>query len=156
MAEESISLSESEIQLLRSLKSCGVEFIIVGMSAALLQGVPAVTQGIDLWIKDLGSENFKTAIKSIGSTYIPPGVVDLNPPLLVGQDLRGIDLVTNCQGLNDFDSELSRCLKVNIKDIEINVLPLERIILSKETASRAKDLAVLPMLKSALKVLNSK
>ena len=155
MAEESISLSESELTLIRELTVSGVEFIIVGMSAALLQGVPAVTQDIDLWIKDLGSESFLSAIKKAGAIYIPPGLVDLNPPLLVGRDLRGLDLVTNCQGLNDFDLELKNAIKIRIRDIEVNVLPLERIILSKETAGRDKDLAVLPILKSALKVLRS-
>ena len=155
MAEESISLSESELTLIRELTVSGVEFIIVGMSAALLQGVPAVTQDIDLWIKDLGSESFLSAIKKAGAIYIPPGLVDLIPPLLVGRDLRGLDLVTNCQGLNDFDLELKNAIKIRIRDIEVNVLPLERIILSKETAGRDKDLAVLPILKSALKVLRS-
>jgi hypothetical protein len=45
---------------------------------------------------------------------------------------------------------------VHIRDLEIRVLPLDRIILTKETANTAKDLAVLPVLKSGLKVLNSK
>lgn len=156
MAEESISLSESEYKLLKALTDHKVEFIVVGMSAALLQGVPAVTQDVDLWVKNLGSEDFRSAVKSVGATYIPAGVVELNPPLIAGQELRGIDLVTTCQGLEDFDSELKRCVMVHIRDLEIKVLPLDRIILSKETANRAKDLAVLPVLKSALKVLNSK
>lgn len=155
MAEESISLSESELSLLRELSASGIKYIIVGMSAALLQGVPAVTQDIDLWVKDLGSPEFIAAIKKAGAIYIPPGIVDLNPPLLVGQDLRGVDLVTNCQGLEDFDSELLNTIKVKIRDVEVNVLRLERIILSKETARRPKDLAVLPILISALKVLRS-
>ena len=150
MAEESISLSESELKFIRLLHEEGVEFLIVGLSAALLQGIPAVTQDIDLWVKDLGNENFLSAVRKFGATYIPPGIVGVNPPMLASEHLRGFDLVTKCQGLDSIDEELKNAFEVNLGGVLVKVLPLKRIILSKETANREKDKAVLPMLKAAL------
>ncbi len=150
MAEESISLSESEIKLLKALVDNKVQFIIVGLSSALLQGIPAVTQDIDIWVNNLNDKNFKDAIESVGAIYIPPGIVGTNPPMIAGQEFRGVDLVTLCHGLDDFNEEYKRSLKVLIGDIEVRVLSLERIIVSKKAANREKDRAVLPMLESAL------
>ncbi|HEY2410264.1 MAG TPA: hypothetical protein VGI10_29870 [Polyangiaceae bacterium] len=39
---------------------------------------------------------------------------------------------------------------IAVDDVELSVLPLERIICSKRAAGRAKDLAVLPALEAAL------
>jgi predicted nucleotidyltransferase len=150
VVEESISLSQSEINLLKALVEHKVQFLIVGLSSALLQGIPAVTQDIDLWVHNLSDNNFKEAIESVGATYIPPGIVGTNPPLIAGHEFRGIDLVTLCHGLENFEEEFKKSLKVKIGEIEVHVLPLERIIVSKKAANREKDKAVIPMLESAL------
>ncbi len=155
MEDVSISLSESEYQFLKSLCDAEIKFLVVGLSAALLQGVPAVTLDIDLWIKDLASPAFSKAVSAVGGTYIPPGLVGVNPPMLAGRDLKGFDLVTLCQGLDDFDNEYENAVKVTLREITLMVLPLERIIHSKTVANRDKDKASLPMLKAAVQ-LNSK
>ena len=149
MAEDDIALSESEFKFLKSLHDEGVQFIIVGLSAALLQGVPAVTQDIDLWVKDLGGEKFLRAVSNCNAHYIPPGIAGTNPPLLASPELRGFDLVTSCHGLESIDEELANAFVVSIRGVPLKVLPLERIIKSKETADREKDRAVLPMLRAA-------
>lgn len=156
MAEESISLSESEYRFLKSLVDHQIPFLIVGLSAALLQGIPAVTQDIDLWIDNLGSAEFLLAVKEAGAIYIPPGVAGQNPPLLAGQEFRGIDLITSCSGLGSVRDELIGAREVAFRDIHLRVLPLDRIILSKESANREKDRASLPMLKAAAAVLGGK
>lgn len=150
MEEESISLSEDEFRFLKLLSEEGVEFLIVGLSAALLQGVPSVTQDIDLWIKDLGNPQFLSAVQKFGATYIPPGIVGTNPPMLASPVLRGIDLVTTCDGLTSIDEEIKGAYIIKLRDITLKVLPLEKIIISKEVANREKDRAVLPMLRAAL------
>ena len=48
-----LPFTDNEAAFLAELTNTGVEFMIVGLSAALLQGAPAVTQDIDLWFKDL-------------------------------------------------------------------------------------------------------
>lgn len=155
MAEESISLSGSELTFLRALHEQGVEFMIVGLSAALLQGVPAVTQDIDLWVKDLGGPQFLAAVKSCKACYVPPGIAGMNPPMLASADLRGIDLVASCHGLGTIEQELRSAVEVFLGGIPTKVLPLERIIISKEAAGREKDRAALPMLRAALAAMKS-
>ena len=44
-----LPFSESELRLLRVLLKRKVRFMIVGLSAATLQGAPVVTQDVDLW-----------------------------------------------------------------------------------------------------------
>lgn len=150
MVAEGITLSRSELAFFRALHEEGVEYLIVGLSAALLQGVPAVTQDIDLWIKDLGGPHFLAAVKKVGASYIPPGIVDSNPPLLASDNLRGFDLVTSCSGLASIEEEIRGASEILIEDIPIKILPLAKIIQSKEAANRDKDRAALPMLKAAL------
>lgn len=156
MVDESISLSAAEFGLFKALTEAQVPFMVVGLSAALLQGVPAVTQDIDLWVQDLKNPAFAKAVEQAGAIYIPPGVAGMNPPLLAGQEFRGIDLVTSCQGLSTFEEEAKKALSVEIRGLRVLVLGLDRIILSKETANREKDVAALPMLRAALLALSEK
>ncbi len=69
MAEKFI-FSSKEISFLRELIKQGVEFILVGLSAAALQGAPVVTQDIDLWFKDLADPGIKKALKKVGGFYV--------------------------------------------------------------------------------------
>ncbi|MBI4324951.1 MAG: hypothetical protein HY674_06770 [Chloroflexi bacterium] len=49
----SSSLNANELRFLRALLRRKVRFMVVGLSAAALQGAPVVTQDVDLWFKDL-------------------------------------------------------------------------------------------------------
>jgi hypothetical protein len=51
---EVLPLSESVLRLLSSLLRHRVRFLVVGLSAAALQGAPVVTEHVDLWFEDLG------------------------------------------------------------------------------------------------------
>ena len=48
-----LPLSKGEVELLQSLIRHRVRFMVVGLSAAALQGAPVVTQDVDLWFEDL-------------------------------------------------------------------------------------------------------
>jgi hypothetical protein len=64
--------------------------------------------------------------------------------------LDRVDLVLTAQGLGSFEDEYSRAREYDLDDVRVRVLPLERVIASKRAASRAKDLAQLPLLEAAL------
>lgn len=51
--------TEKEGRFLKALLANEVDFMIVGLSAALLQGASAVTQAIDLWVRDTASSRFQ-------------------------------------------------------------------------------------------------
>lgn len=52
------SLDASELRFLRALLRRKVRFMVVGLSAAVLQGAPVVTQDVDLWFEDLNDRAF--------------------------------------------------------------------------------------------------
>ena len=46
---EVLPLSEAELRLLETLLRHNIRFMVVGLSAAALQGAPVVTEDVDLW-----------------------------------------------------------------------------------------------------------
>ena len=146
-------LTIEEKRFLESLNRHNVRFIIVGLTSAVLQSSHVVTQDIDLWIEDLGGENFLRAIKEQSAFYVPAGLVGLNPPMLGPNTLSIFDLVVNMQGLESFAVEYDGAKDSNISGVPVKLLPLDRIIKSKETANREKDRASLPALRATLKLL---
>ena len=64
--EAAPSLSENEVRFLRALLRRRVRFMVVGLSAAALQGAPVVTQDVDLWFEDLGDPRIREALQEVG------------------------------------------------------------------------------------------
>lgn len=153
MAERLI-FTDKEESFLRALIDNEVDFMIVGLSAALLQGAPAVTQDIDLWVRDVRDAGFHRALKQVGAAYVPQ--VGLNPPMLAGESVRLFDLVGHMSGLRSFEDEFAGSLKLDLGGVSIRVLPLDRIIASKEAADREKDRLVLPVLRDAAIALRAR
>ena len=143
-----------EFVFFKALKKRRVPFLVVGLSAATLQGAPVVTQDVDLWFRDLASPAFLKAVKDAGGFYVPP--FGMNAPLLGGKGLELLDIVTTVHGLKNFDEEYRKSYKIKLEGLELRILPLDRIIQSKKTLGRDKDRAVLPVLKDTLKTIKSK
>ncbi len=143
--------TDKEEAFLRALVDEGVPFLVVGLAAAALQGAPAVTQDVDLWIADLADSRFRRALRGLGITYVAPS--EQNPPLLVGAGAELFDIVMHMHGLESFESEAEQALLLKIGDVELPVLRLERIIRSKRATNRPKDQAILPVLEDTLRVL---
>jgi hypothetical protein len=140
--------SSKEQAFLRALVDNNVEFMLVGLSAATLQGAPVVTQDIDLWFKDLNDPAFHRSIQEVDGTYIPP--FQHHPPALVGASLELFDIVTHMTGLGSFDEERNFCVLIPFEGFNAPVLTLERIIQSKRAANRKKDQLVLAVLEDVL------
>ena len=147
-------LTDREARFLEALVEEGVDFLVVGLAGAALQGVPAVTQDIDLWFRDLSDARLQRALRRVGASYIPPGPT--HPPLLAGGDAGLFDVVVSMNGLASFAQEARRAVRVRVGAVEVRVLPLERIIASKRATDRPKDRAILPALEDALRVLQSR
>ncbi len=151
MVEPSL-FTNKEVRFLKELNRAGVPYLVVGLSAAALQGAPAVTQGIDLWFKDLSDPRFRKVVRKVGAAYVAPGMN--NPPLLVGEGVSLFDLVVHMHGLNSFDEEYAGSLEIAIVgNVVVRVLPLSRIIASKRATGRDKDRAILPVLEDALRTI---
>ena len=128
--------------------------MVVGLSAAALQGAPVVTEDIDLWFDDLSNPKLSQALVKVGAAYIPP--FGYNPPMLGGVGSEPFDVVIRMNGLGEFADEWKRALEIKVGKLKLKVLPLERILASKQAANRPKDRRVIPVLQNTIRTLQSK
>ena len=148
---ENLIFTNKEIGFLRELKRQKVEFMLVGAAAAALQGAPVVTQDVDLWFEDMKDPGILTALRKSGGIMVPS--FGQNPPTFAGDAVKLFDIVLTMHGLMSFDEEKKNSFEVALGTLRVSVLDLGRIIKSKETVGRPKDLLVLPVLRDTLKTL---
>ena len=153
MAEPGL-FSDAEARFLRALTDEGVEFLVVGLSAAALQGAPAVTQDIDLWFSDLTDPGIKKALGRVGGVYVAP--TGSTPPMFAGPAVALFDVVVTMHGLESFAKEAKRAVIVVLDGVRVKILPLERIIVSKKATNRPKDRAILPVLEDAARTIRAR
>jgi hypothetical protein len=73
--------------------------LIIGMSAALLQGARGVTEDVDLWFERMDDPRIAEAAKSAGGFWIS-GAFGMRPPGLGGAGLDDrFDVVLTASGL---------------------------------------------------------
>jgi hypothetical protein len=142
------SLNASELRFLRALLRREVRFMVVGLSAAALQGAPVVTQDVDLWFEDLNDPRIREALREVDGVYVAPSV--LNPPMFAGGGVELFDIVLTMHGLGEFSEEWRNCVNVALGRHQLKVLRVDRILASKRAANRAKDRLVIPVLEDAL------
>lgn len=143
-----VVLTPAERALLEALNALGVPYLIVGMGAALIEGAPGTTQDLDLWFGRIDVERMREAARLAGGVYTSGAGVQ--PPTLGGEGLDRLDIVLTASGLDSFEQEMKGAREYEIDGVLVKVLPLERVIVSKRAAKRAKDSAQIPMLEAAL------
>jgi predicted nucleotidyltransferase len=146
------ALSDSERGFLLELRDRNVPFMVVGVSAALLQGAPIATQDIDLWFERLDDPRIGEAAVAVGGIWVS-GAFGMRPPALGGALGDRFDVVTHMHGLRTFAEEAQSTVEVSMDGVPVRVLRLDRIIASKRAAGRAKDLAQIPALEATLAAL---
>ena len=137
----------SERRLLSVLLKRKVPFMVVGLSAATLQGAPVVTQDVDLWFENLADPKLSSALQEIGAAYVPPSIN--NPPMLAVPGAELFDIVIRMDGLGPFSKEIEHCIEVPLGHYSLKVLSLDRILASKLAATRPKDKLTIPVLRDA-------
>ena len=150
---ESLIFSDREAEFLKELIRQNVDFMVVGLAAAALQGAPVVTQDVDLWFRDLADPGIRRALKKVGGAYVPP--IMLNPPMFAGDAVSLFDVVIHMHGLREFDEERKHAIRIPLGRFKLSVLKLERIIKSKRATGRPKDKLAIPVLSDALKTIRS-
>ena len=126
--------SYSIVRLLAALEAEGIKFMLVGMSAANLQGVLESTIDVDIWI-GLPSRQYMNVInlcRKLGASIRSQNKVYLN-------DDTPVDFIYEVTGLPVFEREYPRATWIPFHGLTIPVLPLDRICKSKQAAGRDKD-----------------
>ena len=115
------------------------------MTAAVLQGAPCATVDTDIWI-DLPVRQYVRILaiaQRLGARILSGSLIGL-------RDDHRIDFIYLIDGLASFATEWKRALPMVWAGQPVKVLPLERLIRSKEAAGRPKDLVQLPVLRDFL------
>lgn len=146
---DDFALTPAERALLVALNGHGVRFLVIGLGAAVLQGAPLSTQDVDLWLEHPGDDAVRRAATDAGGFWVSP--FGMQPPAFGGDGLERMDVVLTAHGLDSFDAEYGRAIEHEIDGVPVKILPLERIIVSKRSTNRPKDIAALPALEATLR-----
>lgn len=123
-------------RLMGALRFENIRFQLIGMSAAVLQGVPVATNDVDLWIDRPAREYMlpmNVALR-LGAKMVRNTVLELSDGMLV-------NFIFNVAGLKSFAIEFSKARKLNFQGQTVPVMPLESIRRSKAAIMRPKDQA---------------
>jgi hypothetical protein len=149
--------------ILRALSLRHVDFIVVGGVCAVLHGAPVQTFDLDL-VHSREPDNLKRlvpALRELKARYrthprqrIEPSEADLASPgahLLV-TSLGPLDLMGRIAPGQGYADLLPKTIDVDAGGkLRLKLLTLEALIEAKEAAARAKDRAMLPVLRQTLK-----
>jgi len=94
------------------------------------------------------------ALVQVGASYIPP--FGHNPPIARRAGSDPFDIAIRMSGLDEFAAEWERAVEIKVGRLRLKVLPLERILASKQAANRPKDQRVIPVLQNTLRTLQMK
>ena len=147
-------------ELLEVLCRHEVEFIVVGMTAAVLQGAPAHTFDLDV-VYSRAEENVTkilAALREIDAFFrtdsrrIAPNESHLRSAghKLFDTTLGHFDVLGTLDEGVGFEEIENGSIWLEVGGLRVRVLGLARLIEVKEKAGRAKDLAALPLLRATL------
>jgi hypothetical protein len=117
------------------------------MGAAVLQGVPVVTQDLDIWI---GREMSRHDEVLLLCGKIGADIVDDFKVVL--PDSSVLNFTYHVDGLRSFLQELKTSKRLRFFGQTVPVLPLERICASKTAVNRPKDRVHLFYLRQAIRL----
>jgi hypothetical protein len=137
----------------RAVEEARLECIVIGNSAAALQGAPVTTLDIDFLFRktDRNVEKLVHVAQALGGHLSQPFLPASDMYRLITEDLQ-IDFVSRMDGIASFESLRSRADTIPVGGSTLRVASLEDVIRSKRAAGREKDLASLPILEKTLAV----
>jgi len=144
------------LEVLAALRDSGVEAIVVGSVAALLQGAPLTTDDMDVLVRDTPANRKKLhdLEQRLGGKAVT--VSPLSSALRITTRQANLDILFDeLPGGLGFQNLRARSARIDLGDAVAVVASLEDIIASKEAAARPKDLAQLPILKDTLQVVRA-
>ena len=133
-------------RLMGALQAQEIAFQLVGMSAAVLQGVPVATFDVDLWL-NLPERQYMRAVRvalAYGAQLVRNTVVELSDGTLV-------NFIFQVTGLGAFEAEMRRARRLRFHGLTVAVMPLESIRKSKAAIMRPKDEAHIHYLDETLR-----
>jgi predicted nucleotidyltransferase len=149
------------LDILQVLGRHGVDFILVGGVAAVLEGAPVATFDLDI-VPDPTPENrgrLLEALRELNARYLDPAGRHFVPDEAKLASMRLHQLLTDAGPLDvlttigtgmTYTDLTGRTRDVEVAGHRFRCLKLDAVIESKEQANREKDRAVLPILRRTL------
>ena len=148
-------------ELFRALDRAGVEHVVVGGVAAILEGAPIATLDLDI-VYRLDEDNLQrlvTLLEELDARYRDPAGRDIRPTMerlkshevnLLETSLGPLDALQRIGAGWSWEELIGRSHLLEVADLEVRVLELSAIIESKIATNREKDRAMLPVLRRTL------
>lgn len=158
-----MSRSPRYLELLEALARYGVELIVVGGVAAVLEGAPITTLDLDV-VYDRRPENLErlaTALQSLDARYRDPAGREIRPEperhrtlrmSLLQTDLGPLDVIAEVGEGWTYDDLLPATVVQEVAGLRVRSLTLPKLIELKELTNRDKDRAMLPVLRRTLEL----
>ena len=146
-------------RILELLEQHGVEYVVVGGVAAVLQGAPVTTFDLDALIKvdPQNVDRVAGALAALDARYREHG--GLRPSrddvaagghLLLMTDSGPFDVRGFIGGGRRYEDVAGSAVTLAVGDLAVKVLPLVALIEEKKALGRDKDVAVLKLLEAVL------
>jgi hypothetical protein len=160
--------ADPTLELLASLSEAGVEFIVVGGAAAVLQGVPITTVDLDI-VHRRSPENIarlSALLQRLDATFrfdlanrrLAPRPDDLSGHghLNLQTSYGELDVLCELAGARGYEALLEHTDEVLLNGRPVRVLNLPMLIEVKAAAGRPKDRLALPVLIATLEERSKK
>ncbi len=150
--------------LLERLLSSGVEFVLVGGLAAVVQGAPITTLDVDI-VHSRSAENVTKLLaflKSVDATHRRPDDKVLTPRetdlsgaghSLFATILGPLDVLATIEDGNTYEDLLDKAIEVEFRGYKLPILDLRTLVELKRRSSEPKDKQRLPIMEEALRQL---
>lgn len=156
------------LSLMRRFMEADARIVLIGGLAAVLHGVPIVTNDVDLCY-DTSADNREKVIAVLAPLHPSLRVARMTedearslpffwdsrtlrdtPNVTLRTDAGDIDLLATVQGVGSFTAVLAAAETLDVDGVVIPILDLPGLILAKRAAGRPKDLFALPLIEAAL------
>jgi hypothetical protein len=147
-------LTPDFVDLLRSLKSHRVDFIVVGAYALAFHGVARYTADLDLWMRtsEDNAARLKLALNEFGSSISDDearGMAYGRKLLRLGHEPNRVEILNFLDGC-EYDQASGRALTEHVGTLDVPILSLEDYVATKKAVGRAKDASDLILLREKI------
>ncbi len=148
--------------LIEGLSEAGIEFVIVGGLAAVIQGAPVTTMDLDI-VHNQKEENIRkllSFLKQIDAHYRRPDDKIIEPReqdlaakghVLLSTDLGPLYILAFIEKGYSYQDILPNSVEIEFRGYKIRVLELETLIELKRHSKDSKDLFRLPILEETVR-----
>lgn len=153
-----MDLSGDMVKILAEIEAGGVEFIVVGGVAAVLQAVPIVTMDVGI-VHRRTPENIARLMDvlrklkaffwpDLARRQLPPRAADLagKGHLLLQTSLGRLDVLCEITGGGGYEELLPSTVSIDELGLHLRVLDLPALARVKAAAGRPKDRLVIPLI----------